>query len=56
MTYVFVHGLGQNATSWQKVIDYMQLDSEKIISPDLFQLSASGKIDYRNLYRNFFNY
>lgn len=56
MTYVLVHGLGQNATSWQKVIDYMQLDSEKIISPDLFQLSASGKIDYRNLYRNFFNY
>ncbi|ONK22335.1 hypothetical protein BLX87_16705 [Bacillus sp. VT-16-64] len=56
MTYMLVHGLGQNATSWQKVIDYMKIDSEKIVSPDLFQFIEAGKIDYRNLYHNFFDY
>ncbi|WP_339164426.1 alpha/beta fold hydrolase [Siminovitchia sp. FSL W7-1587] len=56
MTYMLVHGLGQNATSWRKVIDYMKIDSEKIVSPDLFQFIEAGKIDYRNLYHNFFDY
>lgn len=53
---MFVHGLGQNATSWQKTIDYMKIDSGKIVSPDLFPLLETGKIDYNNLYYKFYNY
>ncbi|NBJ71521.1 MULTISPECIES: alpha/beta hydrolase [Clostridia] len=56
MTYMLVHGLGQNATSWQKVIDSLKIDSEKIVSPDLFRFIETGKMDYRNLYYNFFDY
>lgn len=57
MTYVFVHGLGQNSFSWQKVIDYIEMGSEEIAAPDLFSLLNVGEpITYNNLYQHFFDY
>lgn len=53
---MFVHGLGQTATSWQRTIDHLEIASKKIASPDLFSLLESGKIDYHNLYQCFFDY
>ncbi|MCT1903580.1 alpha/beta fold hydrolase [Oceanobacillus sojae] len=56
MTYVFVHGLGQNAASWQKTIEYLDMDTQQIVSPDLFSLLKGSEVDYHNLYKHFFDY
>ena len=52
--YIFVHGLGQNASSWNKVVSLMP-ESFSIDCPDL-TIFCDGRINYTNLYRNFSNY
>lgn len=56
MAYIFVHGLGQNASSWQKTIEYIDMDTQQVVSPDLFSLLEGSKVDYHNLYHHFFDY
>lgn len=53
MAYIFVHGLGQNASSWQKTIEYIDMDTQQVVSPDLFSLLEGSKVDYHNLYHLF---
>lgn len=56
MNCIFVHGLGQNAASWQRVIDYTETDSHQIASPDLFLSLEEGKVNYHHLYQRFYDY
>ncbi|MFD1065579.1 alpha/beta fold hydrolase [Oceanobacillus locisalsi] len=56
MTYTFVHGLGQTASSWQPIIDDLEIDSQQVASPELFSLLGEDKPNYSNVYQHFFNY
>jgi pimeloyl-ACP methyl ester carboxylesterase len=55
MDYIFVHGLGQDSSSWKKTIDTMELSSH-MYCPDLFSLLGTSIPTYNNLYRSFFAY
>lgn len=58
MAYIFLHGLGQNPSSWNKTTSYMAdvAEPDNIICPDLF-LSLKGREPiYDNLYRSFSEY
>lgn len=49
--YIFLHGLGQTAASWDKVSSILHIQNP--ICPDLFQMLEGGDINYPNLYRQF---
>lgn len=55
MKYIFLHGLGQTSSSWEKTIDAMngKLD---IDCPDLFALLQGREVNYSNLYQAFSEY
>lgn len=55
MNYIFVHGLGQNSSSWNTTIDTMELNSH-VSCPDLFSLLGRSDPTYNNLYRLFLEY
>jgi pimeloyl-ACP methyl ester carboxylesterase len=55
MNYIFVHGLGQDSTSWKKTLDTMELNSH-MYCPDLFSLLGTSAPNYNNLYRSFYDY
>ncbi|WP_054703595.1 alpha/beta hydrolase [Bacillus sp. JCM 19041] len=55
MNYLFVHGLGQDSSTWKKTIDTMELNSH-VSCPDLFSLLGTCDPTYNNLYRLFFEY
>lgn len=52
MTFIFVHGLGQNSTSWDEVSKDLSI-SDKVISPNLNELVINGEMTYQNLYKYF---
>jgi len=54
-TYVFIHGLGQDSSSWDKVISGMP-GSFHALCPDLFALINGVENDYQSLYRAFSDY
>lgn len=51
MTYIFVHGLGQDASAWAKTIDGMRFNTE-VVCPEIFGLCKTEKT-YDNLYKAF---
>ncbi len=55
MHYVFVHGLGQNFSSWNKIIESLNLDLN-VSCPDLFTLLGNTNPTYENLYHEFKGY
>lgn len=55
MKYIFVNGLGQNASSWEKTISFIEKNAE-ISNPDLFALLQDDKTTYNHLYRAFSDY
>lgn len=55
MSYVFIHGLGQTASSWNETIRYMKIDNMSFC-PDLFDMFEDKKINYQNLYQGFTEY
>ncbi|MEH7125602.1 alpha/beta hydrolase [Bacillus sp. JJ1773] len=55
MRYIFVHGLGQSSSSWEKTISYMG-DTTQISNPDLFNLLKDKEPTYNNLYTAFSEY
>lgn len=55
MNYIFLHGLGQTASSWEKTVSCMGA-KENISCPDLFELLQGRKITYANLYEVFSEY
>jgi pimeloyl-ACP methyl ester carboxylesterase len=52
---VFIHGLGQKPSSWDKVISNMP-ESIHVECPDLFSLARTNETTYPNLYRAFSDY
>ena len=54
MSYIFVHGLGQNSSSWRKTINGLNIVTN-IECPNLFDLYI-GELNYNNLYRTFSKY
>ncbi|KOS71506.1 2-succinyl-6-hydroxy-2,4-cyclohexadiene-1-carboxylate synthase [Lysinibacillus contaminans] len=55
MKYVFVHGLGQDSSSWENTISFMG-ETTRISHPDVFDLLKDNKTTYNNLYLAFTEY
>jgi pimeloyl-ACP methyl ester carboxylesterase len=55
VTHIFLHGLGQDSSSWDKTASCLT-DSFPVDCPDLFALLGSNEKDYQNLYTAFSNY
>lgn len=55
MKYIFVHGLGQNSSSWEETISYMGKTTQ-ISRPNLFDLLEDKELTYNNLYLAFSRY
>lgn len=55
MRYIFVQGLGQSSSSWEKTISFLG-DKEQFSHPDVFQLLNEEKKTYSNLYDAFSDY
>ena len=55
MKYIFLHGLGQTSSSWEKTIDVMD-DNLDIDCPNLFTLLQGREVNYSNLYQVFSEY
>lgn len=55
MAYLFVHGLGQNSSSWDSTLASLSPLSAAHC-PDLFALLSDGDKTYENLYRAFCAY
>jgi pimeloyl-ACP methyl ester carboxylesterase len=49
--YIFLHGLGQTAASWDKVFSVLRI--QEPICPDLFSGIKEQNINYPNLFRQF---
>jgi pimeloyl-ACP methyl ester carboxylesterase len=49
--YIFLHGLGQTAASWDKVFSVLRIPEP--ICPDLFSGIKEQNINYPNLFRQF---
>lgn len=55
MRYRFVHGLGQNSSSWEETISYMGKTTQNS-RPNLFGLLNDKELTYNNLYLAFSRY
>ena len=55
MQYIFIHGLGQKPSSWDKIISRMD-ERVQVVYPDLFTIIGDKEIIYANLYRSFLDY
>lgn len=55
MPYVFIHGLGQTAASWDKTIRYMNINNMSF-SPNLPDMFEVKEVNYENLYHGFTEY
>lgn len=50
-TYIFLHGLGQTAASWDKVFSVLRIQDP--VCPDLFSMLKGQNINFSNLFRQF---
>ena len=55
MRYIFVNGLGQNSSSWEMTISFIE-GIVNISNPDLFELLQEKDTTYNNLYSAFCEY
>ena len=55
MKYIFIHGLGQNSSSWEKTLSFMEKD-DNFECIDLLALCNNVNITYENLYNEFSEY
>lgn len=55
MQLVFIHGLGQTPSSWEKTIEHMTIDVN-CVCPDLPRMLHNQTIHYTNLYGAFSEY
>ena len=55
MQNIFIHGLGQKPSSWDKIISLMPEPAHSVC-PDLFALMNGKATNYTNLYRSFADY
>lgn len=52
MKQIYIHGLGQNARSWDKVLEKLG-NFEDCICPNLPELVEDGEMTYPNIYASF---
>ena len=52
LRYIFIHGLGQSPSNWEKTVSYLD-QSIQVNCPDLFALCKDQKKSYQNLYKAF---
>lgn len=55
MKHILIHGLGQDASSWNETISYM-IEQDNIICPELSFLLKEKEASYSNLYKAFSEY
>lgn len=55
MGYVFIHGLGQNSSSWDRTVSYLQ-GHRHVNCPDLSAMVSNKEVTYNNLYNSFVEY
>ncbi|MGM9975269.1 MAG: alpha/beta fold hydrolase [Clostridiaceae bacterium] len=55
MQYIFVHGLGQDFSSWNQTVSHMNLEN-KIACLDLYSFLKRGESSYSSLYKYFSQY
>lgn len=55
MNHIFLHGLGQNSLSWNKIISFLK-DKQHVVCPDLYSFFKSNVVTYENLYQAFSKY
>ena len=53
--YIFIHGLGQNSSSWIETVSFLNREKD-ILCPDLFSLIKTNEKNYDNLYASFAEY
>ena len=51
VNYIFLHGLGQTAASWDKVFSVLRISDP--VCPDLFSMLKGQNINYPNLFKQF---
>lgn len=49
MKYILLHGMGQNASSWDKTISFLS-DNTKVVCPELSDFFTKGNCHYRKMY------
>lgn len=55
MRYILLHGMGQNASSWDKMISYLP-DAAETVCPEISDFFSEGNCDYSNIYSSFCRY
>lgn len=55
MIYTFIHGLGQDSSSWDKMLSFIIKPNPHVLL-DLNKLIDNGSLTYDNLYKSFKNY
>lgn len=55
MKYIFVHGLGQNASSWDKTKECLA-DKLEMVIPELSEFIRQGNCTYSKIYSSFCEY
>ena len=52
MKYILLHGMGQNASSWDKTISFLP-DNTETVCPELSNFFTEGNCYYINMYTAF---
>ncbi len=55
MKYIFLHGMGQNASSWDKTISFLS-DNTETVCPELSDFFTEGNCFYNKMYAAFCDY
>ena len=55
MKYILLHGMGQNASSWDKTISYLP-DATETVCPELSNFFSEGNCNYNKMYSSFCRY
>ncbi len=56
MKNILIHGLGQNALSWNQISEYLNKNAITPLCPDLFSLLQNNEKDFSALYHAFCTY
>ena len=55
MKYILLHGMGQNASSWDKTTSYLP-DTVETVCPELSNFFSEGNCNYNKMYSSFCRY
>ena len=55
MKYILLHGMGQNASSWDKTISYLP-DTAETVCPELSDFFSEDNCNYNEMYSSFCRY